>query len=136
MIDLVHAFGLDLDQAPLSFRGTFCVGFVGYFISDRLSVLPTVALTPQSAQLISVPPGPIMKPSDTLLILVSKSPRSLSSHVAVPFSAHSGHVTGVTNRSRFAVVASRPILLHTSHPLSFGRRLNAVCNIEKAIAPI
>src|ERR1700722_18138073 len=92
----------------------------GSFLSDRLRDLPAVALTPHSAQLISLPPGPIVKPSDTLLILVSKSPRSLSSHIAEPFSAHSGHVTCVTNRSRFAIVASRASLVPTGRRFRLG----------------
>ena len=63
------------------------------------------ALTPQSAQTISLS-GPILKPSDRLLIVVSRFPVSFSSHVAEPFSEHSGHVTDVTNRSRLATMAS------------------------------
>jgi hypothetical protein len=64
------------------------------------------ALTPHSAQTISLS-GSILKPCDRLLIVVSKFPLSFSSHVAEPFSAHSGHVTDVTNRSRLATTASR-----------------------------
>jgi hypothetical protein len=60
------------------------------------------ALTPQLVQRISVP-GPILKPRDRLLIVVSKFPLSFSCHVAEPFSAHTGHVTDVTNRSSFAI---------------------------------
>jgi hypothetical protein len=63
------------------------------------------ALTPQSAQTISLS-GPILKPCDRLLIVVSRFPVSFSSHVAEPFSEHSGHVTDVTNRSRLATTAS------------------------------
>ena len=47
-----------------------------------------------------------MKPCDKLLIVVSRFLLSSSSHVAEPFSAHCGHVTCVTNRSRFTIVAS------------------------------
>jgi hypothetical protein len=79
------------------------------------------ALTPQSAQTISLS-GPILKPCDRLLIVVSRFPVSFSSHVAEPFSEHSGHVTDVTNRSRLATTASwmeRRLTLNTpvgSHP--------------------
>jgi hypothetical protein len=104
-------------------------------VENRLSAMDADRIDMQVLSDSNSTPGPIMKPSDTLLILVSKSPRSLSSHVAEPFSAHSGHVTGVTNRSRFAIVASRPMLLHTSLPLCFRRQHNAVCNIGKAITP-
>ena len=69
--------------------------------------MPTMrALTPQSVQTISLS-GPTVKPCDRLLIVVSKFPLSFSSHVAEPFSAHSGHVTDVTNRSRLSITASR-----------------------------
>jgi hypothetical protein len=64
------------------------------------------ASTPQSVQTISLS-GPTVKPCDRLLIVVSKFPLSFSSHVAEPFSAHSGHVTDVTNRSRLSITASR-----------------------------
>ena len=57
-------------------------------------------------------PGPILKPCDRLLIVVSKFPLSFSSHAAVPFSAHTGHVTEVTNCSSFAIAAPCPTLLH------------------------
>jgi hypothetical protein len=70
------------------------------------------ALTPQLAQRISLS-GPILKPSDRLLIVVSKFLLSFSSHLAEPFSAHTGHVTDVTNRSSFAIAASLPNALCT-----------------------
>jgi hypothetical protein len=68
--------------------------------------MPTMrALTPQSAQRISLS-GSIPKPCDRLLIVVSKFPLSFSSHVEEPFSAHSGHVTDITNRSRLCTTSS------------------------------
>jgi hypothetical protein len=55
-----------------------------------------------------------MKPCDMLLIVVSRFPPSSSSHVTEPFDAHCGHVTGVTNRSRFTVAGSCPMLVQLS----------------------
>jgi hypothetical protein len=74
------------------------------FVPEAMPIMR--ALTPQSAQIISLS-GPILKPCDRLLIVVSKFPLSFSSHVAEPFSAHSGHVTDVTDRSRLSITASR-----------------------------
>jgi hypothetical protein len=65
------------------------------------------AVTPQSMQRTSLP-GKILKPRERLLIVVSKFPLSFSTQVAVPFSAHTAHVTDVTNRSRFAIPVSWP----------------------------
>jgi hypothetical protein len=83
------------------------------FFSVRLKVRPVRALTPHSAQIIS-PSGPSLKPDDNVLTVVYKFSFSSSSHDAEPFNAHSGQVTGVTNRSRFPIVASMPDVLARS----------------------
>jgi len=82
------------------------------------------ALTPQSAQRISLS-GPVLKPCDRLLIVISKFLLSFSSHVAEPFSAHTGHVTDMTNRSRLYTTASRmePRLTNNGQ---IGRRFTAI----------
>jgi hypothetical protein len=69
------------------------------FVPEAMPIMRV--LTPQFTHRISLP-EPILKPCDRLLIVVSKFPLSFSSHVAEPISAHSGHVTDVTNRSRLA----------------------------------
>ena len=65
-----------------------------------------------------------------LFILVSRFLLSSSSHVAEPFSAHCGQVTGVTNRSRLAIEASCPMFARVL--MGFGL-IVAVCPSKRPL---